>query len=71
MAMVEYPVEEIVQLHQWVLHVLTPFTPVLFYLHQNDVESALRRIYTIRDEKWMKRALQNQQVLTVSVSRPG
>lgn len=58
MYMSEYPVAEIIQLHQLVWQVLTPLAPILVYLHQDHTESALRRLYSFRDEKWMNWALE-------------
>ncbi len=58
MFMSEFPVAEIIQLHQLVWQVLAPLAPILVYLHQDHVESALRRLYTFRDEKWLNRTLE-------------
>lgn len=58
MYMAEYSVEDIVNLHQLVWQVLTPLSPVLLYLNQDNVDAALRRLYTSRGEKWMESALQ-------------
>ena len=44
MLMAEYPVEQIVRLHQQVCQVIGPLSPVLFYLYQSDVEGAQRRM---------------------------
>ncbi len=58
MYMGEYPVGEIIQLHRLVWEELTPLNPVLLYLHQENVEVALSRLYTFRGEKWMESALE-------------
>ena len=58
MFMSEYPVAEIIHLHQLVWQVLTPLEPILVYLHQEHTESALRRLNSFRDHKWMNWALE-------------
>ena len=40
-----------------VAQALACLTPVLVYLDQEDTEAALRRLYTLRGEKWMEDAL--------------
>lgn len=50
MYMRDYPVEEILQLQRLVCEKLAPLAPVLLYLDQDNVELALRRLYTLRDE---------------------
>ena len=57
MYMSENDVEDIVKLNQQVSQVLTPLSPVLFYLEQGNIEIALRRMYAIRGEKWMELSL--------------
>lgn len=57
MYMNENDVEEIIRLNQQVWQVLTPLSPILFYLYQDNPEIALRRMYTTRGEKWMEWAL--------------
>ncbi len=54
----EYSVADILQVHQLVWEELAPLSPILFFLHQDQVELALRRLYTFRDEKWMTWALE-------------
>jgi hypothetical protein len=58
MYMSENDVEDIIKLNQQVSPVLTPLSPVLIYLEQDNIEIALRRMYAIRGEKWMESALQ-------------
>jgi hypothetical protein len=58
MFMNEYPIDEIVHVHQLVWKELTPLFPTLIFLHQDDVEIALKRLYTFRSEKWMAWTLQ-------------
>jgi thymidylate kinase len=57
MFMSEMDVEEIIKFHRQVWQVLTPLSPVLLYLDQPDTETALRRMYAARGEKWMEWAL--------------
>jgi deoxyadenosine/deoxycytidine kinase len=58
MYMSEISVEEIAQYHGEVCNVLTPLSPALIYLDQDDAEAALRRLYTIRGEEWMEETLE-------------
>jgi hypothetical protein len=50
-------VEDILQFSQQIGQVLAPLSPILIYLDQDDTETALRRLYTLRGEKWMQEAL--------------
>jgi hypothetical protein len=59
MLMAEYPVEQIIRLHQRVYQVLSPLSPVLLYLYQADVESAQRRICEVRGEAWLAREMRS------------
>ena len=59
MLMAEYPVEEIMRLHQQVWQVLAPLSPVLLYLYEGDVEGALRRTYKSRGEARMATEFEN------------
>jgi hypothetical protein len=58
MYMSECGLEEIFEFNRQVCQVLTPLSPVLVYLDQEDVEAALRRLYAIRGEKWMDQVLE-------------
>lgn len=58
MFMSEYAMEAILKVHQLVWQELAPLSPVLFYLQQDQVEIALRRLYDFRDQKWMDWALE-------------
>ena len=58
MFMSEYPVSEILQLHQLVWKELTPLDPILVYLQQDDTERALHRLASIRNKNWLQRALE-------------
>jgi hypothetical protein len=49
----DYDLDEIFGFNQQVWDVLSPLTPVLFYLDQDNTEEALRRLYTFRGEEWM------------------
>lgn len=57
MYMNEMDVEEIVNFNQEVCRVLTPLSPVLIYLDQENTEQALRRMYAARGEEWMASVL--------------
>lgn len=59
MLMAEYPVEQIIRLHQRVCQVLAPLSPVLLYLFQADVEIAQRRICKVRGQDWMEQEMQS------------
>jgi len=48
MYMDEYPLEEIIEVHQRVWKELHALSPVLIYLHQDDVEKAMQRLVTQR-----------------------
>jgi hypothetical protein len=58
MYMDEYSLGELTELQQLVGQCLSPVEPILLYLYQDNPEMALRRLYTLRDEKWMEWALQ-------------
>ena len=51
-------VEDILQFSQQIGQVLAPLCPILIHLDQDDTETALRRLYTLRGEKWMQEALE-------------
>ena len=53
MYMSECSLEEITSLNHQVGQVLLPLAPVLVYLDEEDTETALRRLYTLRGKKWM------------------
>ncbi|KAA3662348.1 MAG: hypothetical protein DWQ04_13740 [Chloroflexi bacterium] len=55
MFMSEYPVEEIVELHQTVWKELADLAPSLIYLHQPDVEKAMKRLLQERDRKLVEK----------------
>jgi hypothetical protein len=50
-------VDEIIQFNAQLGLVLAPLAPILVYLDQDNTETALRRLYTLRGEKWMQDAL--------------
>lgn len=50
-------VDEIVELNQQQAQVLAPLSPVLIYLDQSETDTALRRLYPMRGEKWIQSAL--------------
>ena len=54
----EYPLAEIVELQQLVTAELTILSPVLVYLHQADVEKAIGRLPTFRDERLLAKDLE-------------
>jgi hypothetical protein len=58
MYMSEWDAEDILLFGQQLWQVLTPLSPTLIYLDQDDTETALRRLYTIRGEKWVQSALE-------------
>jgi hypothetical protein len=57
MYMSEWQAEDILQFSQQVSQALAPLSPFLIYLDQEDTKSALRRLYTLRGEKWKQEAL--------------
>jgi hypothetical protein len=57
MLMSECPVEEIFEFNCQVGEVLTGLSPVLIYLDQEDIETALGQLYTSRGEKWVNSEL--------------
>jgi hypothetical protein len=58
MFMSNWEAEDILQFSQQIGQVLAPLSPLLVYLDQEDTEAALRRLYTLRGEKWMQEALE-------------
>jgi len=58
MYMSNIEVDEIVQFNKQMGQALAPLSPILVYLAQQDTEAALRRLYTLRSEKWMQDALE-------------
>jgi thymidylate kinase len=58
MYMGEYPVAEIIQLHQLVWQELAPLAPSLVYLYQDDPETALRRVRKTRGERWLEETME-------------
>jgi hypothetical protein len=50
-------VDQIIQFNQQLGQALAPLSPLLVYLDQENTETALRRLYTLRGEKWMQDAL--------------
>jgi len=58
MFMSEFPIEEIVQVYQLVLNELSPLSPVLIILHQDDIEKALGRLYSLRDKDLIEKDIQ-------------
>ncbi len=58
MYMSEYPVKDIRQLQQQVVHELMPLSPVLIYLYQDNVERAMRQHFASRDETLLNADLQ-------------
>ena len=50
MFMDEYPIAEIIKCHQLVWKELKPLAPVLIYLHQDGIEKAMKRLYTLRSK---------------------
>lgn len=58
MLMDEYPVDEILHVHQLVWEELAPLSPVLLYLFQDDIEIALNRLYTIRSKTVIEQDIQ-------------
>jgi len=58
MFMSEYPIDEIIKVHQLVWKELTPLSPALIYLYQDDIEIALNRLYTLRDKDLIAKDIQ-------------
>jgi len=50
MFMSEYPIDEIVHVHQLVWRSLAPLSPTLIYHVQDNIELALNRLYELRSE---------------------
>ena len=57
MYMAEYPVSEIMKYHQLVWRELSPLSPLLVHLYQENVEDGLKRIFSDRGEQWINKAL--------------
>ena len=57
MYMSEVDVEDILKFHQQVWRVLTPLSPILLYIDQDNIDMALHRMYATRGEKWMEDTL--------------
>jgi len=57
MYMSECPLVEILSFNQQVVHILAPLSPALVYLDQPDTPAALRRLYSLRGEKWIEETL--------------
>ena len=57
MYMSEWEADDILRFSKQVWQVLAPLSPILVYLDQDDTESALYRLYTLRGKKWMQWAL--------------
>jgi len=57
MYMSEVDVEDILKFHQQVWRVLTPLSPILLYIDQDNTNMALHQMYATRGEKWMEDAL--------------
>lgn len=55
MYMSDYPFHDLLELQQLVAAELTALSPVLVYLHQDDVQKAILRLPTIRDEQTLAR----------------
>jgi len=58
MYMSEYPIEEIVEVHQLVWRELADVAPSLIYLYQTDVELAMKRLYDERDKEIVERDIE-------------
>jgi len=57
MFMSEVDEREIVEFTHQVYELILPLSPALIYLDQDDTETALRRLYTLRGKAWMDAAL--------------
>ena len=57
MLMSECSLEEIIRYNRQVGQAQLPLSPVLFYLDQEDTETALRQLYTFRGKAWMEQTL--------------
>lgn len=53
MYMSECTIEQIAEFSRQIWQVIVPLSPVLFYLDQEDIRSAMQRLYTQRREAWM------------------
>ena len=58
MFMDEYPVDEIVEVHQSVWKELNSLTPTLIYLYQDDIKKAMNRLYTLRSKNMIEKDLE-------------
>ena len=56
--MSEYPIDEIVGVHQLVWQKLSPLSPALIYLHQDDIEIALKQLYRLRSTDLVNKDIQ-------------
>lgn len=59
MYMSENDIDDIIKFNQQINQVLTPLSPVLIYLDQDNTEIALQRMYSARGEEWMKETLKD------------
>lgn len=59
MFMDEYPLSEIVRVHQSVCKELKPLAPVLIYLHQDDIEMAINRLLALRSKSTIEKDLED------------
>ncbi len=58
MFMSEFPVDEIIEVHQFVWKELAPLSPTLVFLYQDDIAMALNRLYTLRDKDLIAKDIQ-------------
>ena len=58
MFMDEYPVDEIVEVHQSVWKELNSLTPTLIYLYQDDIKKAMNQLYTLRSKNMIEKDLE-------------
>jgi thymidylate kinase len=59
MHMSENDIDDIIKFNKQINQVLTPLSPVLIYLDQDNIETALQRMYNTRGEEWMKETLKD------------
>ena len=57
MYMSEAAVTEILNFHQQIWRVLTPLSPILIYLDQENTDTALRTMFAVRGESFMEETL--------------
>ena len=55
MFMSEYPLDEILDIHKMVWKELSPLNPVLIVLYQDDIQIALKRLYTMRNKELIEK----------------